>query len=210
MGDLQLGGRVVEREGALDYARRYLTDGAGWSYPSYDAYDEARATGPLTDGDFLAPMLLNVRIKVRTYEGLQARREELDRHLARIPQALDLADATTADLGILGDLFSVLDEPGVYGARGTTLAKVLHRKRPGFIPLYDERVRVVYQTGNPAPVPPQRGRSWQEFMPMFAGAVQTDLRRETDFWDRITGLAPSPAITRLRALDIVAWWAGGQ
>lgn len=90
------------------------------------------------------------------------------------------------------------------------LAKLLHRKRPKLIPLYDERVRDVYQ-GGPTPVlPPEKGRSWAAFMAAFAGAVQRDLRREAQTWREIARLARDPPITELRALDIVAWWAGGQ
>lgn len=94
------------------------------------------------------------------------------------------------------------------GAQGTVLAKVLHRKRPRFIPLYDDQVRSVYQDGPNPPVPPQPGRSWSEFIVLFAAAVQQDLRDEAQFWAEVTALAPGPKITPVRALDIVAWWAG--
>jgi hypothetical protein len=91
----------------------------------------------------------------------------------------------------------------------SVLAKVLHRKRPRFIPLYDERVRSVYQDREAAPVPAVRGRSWEAFMPLFAAAVRDDLRRELAFYSELAGLAQDPPITPLRALDIVAWWVGG-
>lgn len=90
----------------------------------------------------------------------------------------------------------------------TILAKILHRKRPGFIPLYDAQVRGVYRDGPDAPVPTVRGRSWCEFLPLFAAAVREDLVREMWFWQEVANLAPGPPITPLRALDIVAWWAG--
>lgn len=98
--------------------------------------------------------------------------------------------------------------PGIRGARGTTLSKVLHRKRPSFIPLWDSNVEQVYQGGTPAKVPRVKGRSWEVFMPLFGAAVQADLQREADFWSGIVAMAPGPPITPLRALDIVAWWAG--
>ncbi len=37
MSGLRIGGVVVDRSEALDHARRYLTDGAAWAYPAYDA-----------------------------------------------------------------------------------------------------------------------------------------------------------------------------
>lgn len=49
----------MDRGKALAHARRYLTDGKGWAYPAYDAYERDRAVGPLTDADLLAPVLLN-------------------------------------------------------------------------------------------------------------------------------------------------------
>ena len=209
MSTLRIGNVELDRAAALDHARRYLTDGSGWAYPAYDGYDAQRAAGPLIDADLLAPVLLNVsRLKIRTYEALQTKREELDRHLERIPHDLDLVHADADHLALLGDLFSVLDGPGVWGAQGTVLAKVLHRKRPRFIPLYDEQVRTVYQDGPDAAVPPQAGRSWRDFVVLFAAAVKQDLQRELDFWTEIALMATNPPITALRALDIVAWWAG--
>lgn len=147
-------------------------------------------------------------MRIKTYEALQAKRPELDEHLARIPLNFDLAAAGPGDLAVLGDMFAVLDGPGVWGARGTVLAKVLHRERPGFVPLYDEQVRRVYQDGPHPSVKRQRGRTWREFIVLYAGAVQADLRREADFWADIAALAVDPPITPLRALGIVAWWAG--
>lgn len=148
MSALRVGGVVLDRGEALAHARRYLTDGVGWAYPSYDAYERQRAVGPLSDADLLAPVLLNVsRLRIKTYETLQAKRDELDEFLACIPLDLELASAGPDDLAMLGDMFAVLDGPGVWGARGTALAKILHRKRPNFVPLYDEQVRRTYQEG---------------------------------------------------------------
>jgi hypothetical protein len=209
VNELRIGGVIVDRDAALDHARRYLTDGSGWAYPAYDAYEAERAAGPLTDADLLAPVLLNVnRLNIRTYEGLQRVRPVLDEHLGRIPVGLDLPQASDDDLHLLGPLFGVLDQGGVWGARGTVLAKVLHRKRPAFIPLYDEQVRRVYQDGAQAPVPAVRGRGWRDFIVLYAAAVREDLVRESELWAEIVALAPGPLITPLRALDIVAWWAG--
>lgn len=147
-------------------------------------------------------------MKIKTYEALQAKRAELDDHLTRIPLDLDLTDADADDLAVLGEMFAVLDGRGVWGAQGTVLAKVLHRKRPRFVPLYDEQVRSVYQDGHDAPVMRRPGRTWRDFVVLYAAAVQKDLRREADLWAEITALATDPPITPLRALDIVAWWAG--
>jgi hypothetical protein len=95
MSSLRIGGFDVDRAKALAHARRYLTD-----------------------ADLLAPVLLNVsRMKIKTYGGLQAKREELDEHLARIPTDLDLVAADEHALAVLGDMFAVLDGPGVWERR---------------------------------------------------------------------------------------------
>ena len=141
--------------------------------------------------------------------------------MPRLQQVLDLllpdlslADAGAEHVALIASLFAVLDEPGIPGARGTVLSKVLHRKRPALIPLYDRQVRTVYLDGAPAPVPydPRRDRhrSWEEFMVLFVAAVRADLRRESSFWQDVADLAPLVQITPLRALDIVAWWAGND
>nr|WP_239521994.1 DUF6308 family protein [Geodermatophilus sabuli] len=206
---MTIGGRTVDRAGARAFARRHLTDGVGWGYPSYDGFDAAGALGPLVDGDFLAPVLLGVpRLAVATYEALQRVRPVLQSALDDLPPELSLLDARPADFRLLARLFAVLDGPGMGGVRGTVLAAVLHRKRPRFIPLHDERVRSVYQEGAGAPVPPMTGRSWADFSTVFAQAVRTDLERELPFWEVVAGFAAGPGISPLRALDVVAWWAG--
>lgn len=120
---------------------------------------------------------------------------------------LSLVTADPADLDRLGELFAVLDGKGISGARGAVLSKLLHRKRPAFIPLYDKQVGLVYQSGADAPVPAVKDRTWREFTPLCASALQVDLRRDLPYWKEIAALAVDPQITPLRALDIVAWWA---
>jgi len=206
MTELQIGGMQVLREAALERARHYLTVGRGWAYPSYDGFDSAHAYGPLVDGDLLAPVLLNVRqMSITTYEQLRGALPRLQELLDRIPERVSLATAGTAELDLIGELFGVVDNKAIWGAQGTVLSKVLHRKRPDFIPLYDPRVGAVYQQGAGAPVPIVKRRPWREFAPLFAAAVQVDLRREAAFWQEIAALAPGPPITPLRALDLVAW-----
>jgi len=154
MAELRIGGMRLQREAAFEQARHYLTVGRGWAYPSYDGYDAAHARGPLTDADLLAPVLLNVRqMSITTYEQLQNALPRLQELLDLIPERESLADAGAAEFELLGELFGVVDNSAIRGARGTVISKILHRKRPGFIPLYDPRVGAVYQGGPEAPIP---------------------------------------------------------
>jgi hypothetical protein len=210
MPKLHVGGRQIDRSEAMEFATTYLTDGTGWGYPSYDDYERRRARGPLTQADLLAPVLLNVgrTYNLKMYQALVNAIPRLQDHLDHIPADARLADATADELTLLGELFAVLDGQGLRGSRGTVLAKILHRKRPDFIPLYDKYVDRVYRGPSPAPIQPDRRRTWREFMILFGRAVQRDLRAEQRFWEEVVALAPHPAISDVRALDIVAWWAG--
>jgi len=209
---LTVGGRQVEADTAREWVREYLNGARGqFGYPSYDGYRTNDDPDRLGDGDLLAPVLLNVQLKISSFADLCACREELEVALAKVPVDQDLAGADPAALVKVGSLFGVLDlalRPR--NVRGTTLAKVLHRKRPAIVPLYDEQVRRVYQEGEHAPLPPVAGRSWVEFMTLLATSMQEDLNRQLDFWNDVRSLRPAdgPPVSGLRALDIVAWRLG--
>jgi hypothetical protein len=93
-------------------------------------------------------------------------------------------------------------------ARGPILAKVMHRKRPAFIPLYDRFVDYCYRGADNAPIPKNRKRGWREFLPLLGRAIIDDLVESREFFDTVAALAQGPVITPLRALDVVAWHAG--
>jgi len=59
-GLLRVGGALIERDRAIDWAREYLTGSAAWAYPAYDAYQARSDPDAIEDADLLAPVLLNV------------------------------------------------------------------------------------------------------------------------------------------------------
>lgn len=209
---LRVGGRTVDPLIAQEWVREYLNGRPGqFGYPSYDGYRTNEDSDRLCDGDLLAPVLLNVQVKIRSFADLCACREQLESALRAVPTDIDLAVADKSALSSVGALFAVLDSTSrPRNVLGTTLAKVVHRKRPNLVPLYDEQVRRVYQDGDTAPLPPVTGRSWVNFMVLLAGRMQDDLNRALDFWDELTMMRPAggPPVSRLRALDIVAWRLG--
>jgi hypothetical protein len=213
MTEVRVGGARIPVDTALAWATMYLQPGHGiWAYPAYDGYQPSD-TPELSDADLLAPVLLNVRLSLRAYYGLQARRGDLDAILGRIDPEMSLASATDTDLQLIGDLFRVLDDSPIHGVRATILAKVLHRRRPSFVPLYDSHIRRCYQDRpDPltAPVPFVPGRGWADFMIELAGAMRKDLQEQETVWADIAQLASQPPITSLRALDIIGWFAGGH
>lgn len=209
METVQIGGIRVPHGEALDLARRYLTDGTGWGYPAYERYEAARATGPLTDADLLVPPLLNVQhFDLGVYESLQAVQTQLQSSLAQIRPAASVFDATDDEREHVRRMFALLDRRGIPGARGTILSKVLHRKRPHLIPLWDRNVANVYQYGPTPRIPPVDGRSWGDFYVLFTDTVRDDVEAERAFFEEVAALAVDPPISLLRAVDIIAWWAG--
>ncbi|MGY1712589.1 DUF6308 family protein [Geodermatophilus sp. SYSU D00758] len=204
-----MGGIEVLKAEALEHARSYLTDGSGWGYPAYERYEAGRALGPLTDADLLSPPLLNVQhFDLGVYESLQAVRPQLQERLNQIRPAASIFDATDDEREQVRRMLALLDHRGIPGARGTILSKVLHRKRPHLIPLWDRNVENVYQYGATPRIPPVRGRSWGEFYLAFSDAVRRDIEADHRFFEDVAALAANPPISLLRAVDIVAWWAG--
>lgn len=209
---IQIGGCEVVVDDAREWVGTYLNGATGqYGYPSYDGYTTNDDAVRLCDGDLLAPALLNVQVRIMSFADLCDCRDEVETALAGLPRNVELAAATDEVLELVGRLYSVLDsDHRPQSVLGTTLAKVLHRKRPELIPLYDENVRRVYQDGDGAPVPLVVGRSWVEFMTLLAAAMRDDLNRSVEVWDDFRRLAPrdGPPVSRLRALDIVAWHRG--
>lgn len=208
--------RVGSHEVAVDDARKlvrgYLNGEFGsYAYPSYDGFRTNDNPDELCDGDLLAPVLLNVKVKIRTFAYMRACSGKLDTELQAVPKDLELSRAEEADLRAVGRLFSILDSDArPKGTRGTTLSKILHRKRPLIVPLYDRNVRGIYMDGTDAPIGVDRRRSWEEFIYQLARAIRDDLNRAPHIWDELARLTPSdgPRISPLRALDILAWRLG--
>ena len=206
---LKIGGVQVDRASALDSARSYLSRRDRFGYPAYDSFGSEGGPWQVSDADFVAPVLLNAEMNSRTFYALEAVRPHLEHWLADVPLDARLVEAGPDELAKLGDLFSVLDSDDLpVNARGSILAKVMHRKRPAFIPLYDRFVDYCYRGADGAPIAKDRKRTWREFLPMLGQAIIDDLTTGKDFFDEVAALATTPPITSLRALDIVAWHAG--
>jgi hypothetical protein len=183
-----------------------------YAYPAYDLFDaDQNQPATLRDGDLLAPTLLNVSVTIRSFYALQARRERLEACLRHEDLARPLAELKNERIHqLIGPLFSVLDDPGggPWGVGGTTLSKVLHRKRPASIPLHDSWVHACY-VGDGAPLQADKSRSWAEYMSELAVAMATDLRENSQQFSLLQESSrAAPRLTDLRLLDILAWNLG--
>ncbi len=209
LSPVRVGGIEVDRESALVSARDYLSRRDRFGYPAYDSFGSEGGPWRISDADLVAPVLLNAQMNSRTFYALEGLRGHLESWLTAVPLDARLVEAGPAELDLLGQLFAPLDDEKLpVAARGAILAKVMHRKRPAFIPLYDRFVDYCYRGDVDAPIRPDRSRGWREFVPMLGRAITDDLIAERDFFTEIATLAQGPVITPLRALDIVAWYAG--
>ena len=206
---VRIGGVEVERELALESASSYLSRRDRFGYPAYDSFGSEGGPWQISDADLVAPVLLNAEMNSRTFYALEGIRDHLESWLVNVPLDARLIEAGPAELAQLGELFSVLDSDDLpVDARGPLLAKVMHRKRPAFIPLYDRFVDYCYRGADNAPIPKDRKRGWRAFLPLLGQGIIDDLQAGQDFFQQVAGLAKGPVITPLRALDIVAWHAG--
>lgn len=216
---LRVGGATMEWNSAVEFVSRYtLNETKTWSYPAYDGFPGH--DGPeLGKSDLLAATLLNVERKsIVAYYGLESMLSLInDRlsHPALSPGKLLCDGNGTAEpdtLDAIARLYGALDEIRPPQVTLVRLSKVLHRKRPGLLPLYDKHIRRCYQFIGDAPVPPIPKRSYTEFMQTWLPALVHDLHSQFDSWCELAALAPidGPAVTPLRALDMVGWKSGSR
>lgn len=186
-----------------------------YSYPAYDDFElEHNEPSRLTDADLLAPGLLNVPVKVRSFYGLLRVRPRLERALANLDLEVPLEkiDSPERVAGMIKPLYDVLDDPGEkpWGVNGTTLSKVLHRKRPQSVVLHDRWVRTCY-VGKGAPIPKEKSRSWADYMAAVTLAIRDDLQAQPDQFKVLDEATSCPGrLSPIRLLDIVAWTSKGD
>ena len=215
MAELSVGNRTIPLNTATKWVAEYTDPDTAdpkkpFGYPWYDTYDTGWSD-LLVDGDLLAPGLLNVQVSIAAYASLKRAAREINEVLSNI--ALGTSLLMTADLTPLGQLFAVLDEDKPFDVGGTTLAKVLHRKRPDFIPLYDREVGKCFleesANGAPPTIHQNRNRTWSDFIQIYAAAIKSNILAARDDWETVQAAnAGSHPIGLLRTFDIVAWNSG--
>jgi hypothetical protein len=214
---VQIGKKAVPMDKALKWVAEYTDAEANqtglspYAYPAYDTYQaDENLPGVLTDADLLAPVLLNVTIKIRSFYALQRVREQLQVALVEPELETPLAGLPDERIdALIGALYSVLDAD-LWGVQGTTLSKILHRKRPSSVALHDTWVKDCY-VGNDGPVLPAAAgeRSWSEYMATVSRAMARDLRDGAGQFKALQAVSGArPALSDLRLLDILAWNAG--
>lgn len=220
-GDVHVGRVTIPLQTAVDWIGVY-TDAAKnvasdqpFAFPAYDRYDGGTTVPDhLTDADLLAPGLLNVPVKVRSFYGLQRVRGRLEDALGLEVLGVPLAQVRSTDelAAAVRALYAVLDDPTTrpWGVGGTTLSKVLHRKRPDSVVLHDRWVRACY-VGDDAPVPKVQGRSWADYMVLITNAVRADIADQPEAFSILEKAVAGPGLlSHARLLDILAWNSKGD
>lgn len=223
---LCVGGREVEVWTAARWISRFFDEAANrkaaanrtrpvYAYPAYDRLATGSGPNELNDGDLLAPLTLNAGPTIEAVYSLQTVRATLEGALEAIPSDLDLVTAVEQGRheSLLGGLVRVLDPRGALpGVQLTTLVKILHRKRPLLVPLFDDNVRRCYWTIKPTdgyPMHQVRNRPDVAFFPLFASFVAADLARQYETWTKLAALVEAD-VAPLRLLDVVAWRLGSD
>lgn len=211
MTNLKVGGASVNFDEARDWATTYLVRRPKTSaYPAYDAYPGSCGKG-VDKQDLLAIALLNVSNNpIPAYYGLEGLLPPMNERLGHVELRGDLASAGSETIEAIVNLFGILEEYPTSYVRLTTLSKVLHRKRPELLPLFDKNIGYCYSECDGAPVPYKDGRSYADYRRAWLLEVQEDLATQLPYWEEIAAIAPSPPITPLRALDIIGWELGNR
>jgi hypothetical protein len=182
----------------------YLDVRNGYAYPAYDRLT-TNGSAELVDGDLLAPALMGVHLDPGRFALLREMLPALEA-VTDLP-AVALQDADDDHVLCVAGLFGILDEPRYAGRgiRGTVVSKILHRKRPDLVPIYDSRIFEAYTA--PGVLPRATDRSWQQFMAELCTTMRADLHAEAAAFRALEQLAADQdaLVTQLRILDILVW-----
>jgi hypothetical protein len=202
---MQLCGGTLQVEDAEELLLAYVEPDGAYAFP---AYDELVTNGApdLVDGDLLAPSLLGAHVDYARFVLLKRMLPALRDGMRGLP-ATPLEDTDDAGIAAVARCFAVLDEQVFVraGARGTIVSKVLHRKRPDLVPLYDSRIWTAYTVSGAI----GRGshRPWVEVMQALCHSMRADIQHNrAEFADLQRAAAKQGAtLSLLRILDIVVW-----
>lgn len=157
--------------------------------------DRPEVADVITADDLVAVTLLSVHVPgdvaVRLLEGPLG--QDLTRHLEQIPVGIGIGAPAATDLlaptSHADIAWTLLQEP--HGMGWVITNKLLARKRPALIPVYDGVVKCAF--GNPSGF-------WSLLLGMFAdGRLEESL-------SRVRAIAGVPdTVTPLRVLDVIVW-----
>ena len=158
--------------------------------------DRAEVANFIDADDIVAVSLLSVRIPGRAnLQILEARREEIGELLRGIPTDVDLWDASEGDIAPdspADRLWTLLER--LPGSGWVTAGKLLARKRPRLVPVYDQFVHSALQ----------RPADDESFWLSLREALRSD-QSIVDRLRELKELASLDGVSPLRVLDVAIW-----
>lgn len=170
--------------------------------------DSPETVNTLTADDLIAVSFLSVDVPAEAAIGLlETYADQVSDLLAQLPADVDLADLPAADFErLLNDADSPgsrlwhlvrARDTGRWGVGETRASKIIARKRPRLVPIYDSVIRKV--TGIP-----HSGGQWRTWHTMLTGG--------TGLPERLAAIRQESGITEeiaaLRVMDVALWMYG--
>ncbi len=210
--ELVVGGWPVPRAAELVRVYCGLPDAHGrvqrWGYTVFDAV-------PSADGDTIdardlgAVAALGVRLSQPVLDVVLGSAPAVAASIARIPRDLSLEGASDTELELVGTTISSLtaDDGPLPTVPITTVAKLVHRKRPRLVPPYDRSIGDWYGS---ALGDNRRGR-WPDVVRLLRDDLDRN-RSVLSTWQAELALELDGAVvpSRLRLLDIAVWMTARQ
>lgn len=197
-----------------DYYTRPVSKGRIRTGAHFDSWagggDAPDVVNTITADDMLAASFLSVPFEPAAVIGLLAERQlDITALLTQIPADIDLAGVTHDDFKAhLGEespawkLWTILrgKEDGGWGIGPTRASKLMARKRPRLIPIWDSVVEA--ETGLKSSL--TQWTDWHEMLTQDGGALASRL-------DSIQDQAELPyPVSQLRVMDVVLWMNGTE
>lgn len=193
-------------DAAADVVRRYFSTPAtgGFTGAYFERFcgggDRPEVAKAFTAEDVVAVSMLSVQVEGRpALDLLVHRADRLNALLSTIPTDTTLASLAAAELGASWTPRVLFEEllriPGI-GA--TTASKLLARKRPHLVPVYDTVVDSELSL--------VKGRLWR---PLHAWLVADDHANERHL-ERVRERAGVPDVSVLRVFDVLTWMTGRE
>jgi hypothetical protein len=196
---------VLNGEHVVDDLRRYFAeveppdDYTGRWYDQLGGSADPAAANRFTGEDIVAVSMLSLRVAPRvSWRILRTDAADLTALLKKIPTDIDLwnatddqIDGTSAAHEIWHRLKSMAIDGGNDGHAPVTASKLLARKRPRLIPVYDRQVKALLQL-------PRRTSWWLSLRQALDAETVTTIRQ-------LGQQAGVPPISVLRTLDVILW-----
>ena len=203
----QIGGNNMKLPSGLKIAkpRKLILAFVQHWYPMYDAVP-VMEDNELRVADIALSTMLNSRISGNTGGAIFRQRETVQAALAGIPPNLDLLDIPIdGELpGASGISRAITSMCELMRVKLSVSTKILHKKRPGLIPIFDSVVAGQYY---PRWCPNVRGQTWGDYALALIKLVQKDMHgAASELRDLRSELAERGApMTPCRILNALTW-----